>query len=189
MPKEGDHYQCKIDLTLEYVLELKKISQIEEKVVMEAGTSKLQRYYSEHNGESESIDAGNIEDTQIFELKQMIENLILDLKDLTDNYLSYRIAKGIKIPSRREIRVQLDATKENTFKPTINKKSLKIDRNKNNAKNRDDNTNRVLEGSSTEEEIIELDNTIMEMATGAFGSINKDPNGNSRTKRAGCIVS
>ena len=106
MPKEGDHYQCKIDLTLEYVLELKKISQIEEKVVMEAGTSKLQRYYSEHNGESESIDAGNIEDTQIFELKQMIENLILDLKDLTDNYLSYRIAKGIKIPSRREIRVQ-----------------------------------------------------------------------------------
>ena len=66
---------------------------------------------------------------------------------------------------------------------------MKIDRNKNNAKNRDDNTNRVLEGSSTEEEIIELDNTIMEMATGAFGSINKDANGNSRTKRAGCIVS
>ena len=41
MPKEGeDYYQQKVDLTLEYVLELKKISQIEEKVI-EAGSMRL----------------------------------------------------------------------------------------------------------------------------------------------------
>ena len=65
----------------------------------------------------------DVTDQQVQELREMVENLIQELKDLTDNYLSFRIAKGIKVPSRRELRVQRDAMKEHTFKPAINKRS------------------------------------------------------------------
>ena len=46
MSKEGEHYQQRVDLILEYVVELKRISKIEERA-MGAGTSKLQKYYQE----------------------------------------------------------------------------------------------------------------------------------------------
>lgn len=91
---------------------------------------------------------------------------------MTDNYLSFRIAKGIKVPSRRELRVKQDAIKEHTFKPAINKRSKQIDRERNDAKE-NENAYRALEGSSTEEEILEADKTPsnVDLATGAFASI------------------
>ena len=46
MSKEGEHYQQRVDLILEYVVELKRISKIEERA-MGAGASKLQKYYQE----------------------------------------------------------------------------------------------------------------------------------------------
>ena len=44
MPKDGNYHQQKVDLTLEYVLELKKISQVEEKAI-QVSSMRLQKYY------------------------------------------------------------------------------------------------------------------------------------------------
>lgn len=88
-------FQQKIDLTQAYVIELNKIGL---------------RPNEENPGPT------------LLELPGLISCIILELRDLTQNFLSYRLtSKGLKIPNARKVRMHQEAYKECTFNPRINK--------------------------------------------------------------------
>lgn len=87
---KAEAFDQKVELTVEYIREVRRLI------------------------DPEGDKPDQIEDDVVSQVRW----LILELRDLTDNYLSFRIAsKGLKIPSTRDVKVWQDAMREYTFQP------------------------------------------------------------------------
>lgn len=112
--------QCKIDLTMEYVIEVTKITNsdfslfLDNPKIEDQEGHPLMEYFIQTRDEYDQ--------EKLQELRDMISRLILELRDLTSNYMDYRI-NGIKVPTNRQVKAITESTKEEKFKPSINKKS------------------------------------------------------------------
>jgi len=92
----AEAFDQKILLTVEYIREIRRIMSI-----------------------NNSCPGQPVED-----LVPLVRWLILELRDLTDNYLTFRIAsKGLKIPSTRDVKVWQEAMRDYTFKPNCKRTS------------------------------------------------------------------
>lgn len=98
---EGEAMQKKIQLTIDYITELRRITKSSERMEKgyHSGRSKLERILDQDSPEY-GIPRNKVK------TKNVVTVILKELRYLTSNYLNYRLtSKGIKIPNTRETRV------------------------------------------------------------------------------------
>lgn len=111
----SDPVEDKVILAAEYVMEIRKI--------YSNSQTTLGYVFNEEKGVVER--AHDLDDQQ--EIVATIRSVLTDIQELTNNYLSFRLAPKQALPSQKSIQAQKEYDKDLTFKPRTNSKSNKID--------------------------------------------------------------
>lgn len=111
-----DPLEDKVFLAAEYAIEIRKIYN---------NSSTHQEYVL--NEETGEVEKANGAEDDHEEIVDTIRSVLVDIQELTNNYLSFRLAPKQALPSQKQIRAVKEANRDLTFKPRTNLKSNKID--------------------------------------------------------------